>query len=273
MADTDLAYLDAVDVDTLGLKLTELPNVFSGLTADYPLVNLPLRPGVIIGRSIPNVPPRMVMLEGRSSIQTTLALADDIVQTLKDATANRLVEIKFGHSPTRAFYGVRQDFGGGRAYNNQGPTGWAWIRMAFLCDDPYAIDLTPTIRTTGIANERLEIPQGTGPTYCDIYVVNATNPTLTFRKNNGATIQPPSSGTMSWTLTSSTGDYVHVATLDGGRVTKSVSSVITSNMDVLTAGYTWPVFQPGDSNRSANSFATIETTSGTLILVAKRRWE
>lgn len=274
MSDTDLAYLDGVDVDTLNLKLTGMPSAFGGLNASYPTLSLPQKHGVTIGRSTPDIGPRLVMIEGHNAVQSTMALADAIVSTLKDSVKDKQTQIRFGHTPTRAYYGVATDFLGTPKYDGrQGTLGWASLRIPFLCDDPYAIDLTPTI-VTGIAGERVPVPHGDGPTWCDLYVVGGTNAIVTLRRHDGNPINGSASATtIGWTLTSAAGDYVHIATLDGLKVTKSVSSVITTNMSVLTAGYTAPIYSPREANRALSSWATAETSSGTIILIAKRRWE
>lgn len=258
-----IAYLDGVDWEDLGIELLAIPNLWSAPTSSIARITAPFYHGARFTHNATVAGVRQWQLQAYNR-ETTDALVETAMQTVKDAVTDRRSKLSFANAPNRGFYGVCEAFNAD--IHALGVPGWSDVGMVFTCDDPFSVDDALTI-VSGYTSERVAVQVGSGPTYPYIIVTGAaTTPTLTARDYTGKSL-----GTMTTTSLDGNDCWI-IETVNGGMAWRSNDGVIASDMANLTAGYTFPVFSPRDGNRALSLWPTLETSAGTIEVRYARRW-
>lgn len=140
--------------------------------------------------------------------------------------------------------------------------------LSFVRRVPYAFDRYPRRVVTsgaGPAN-RVEVETGTAPGHAVLWLVDATQATITQRAANGVIVRQ---STLTTVLTANDALLVDGAR---SRVTKYTSGVASDVPRDLTLGHGFVRLEPRFAHFEAQRWQTLETSSGRLMVDFVRGW-
>ena len=187
-----MLYLNGLDCETVGFSLMEAP-VIGGVNRTFHAVTIPRRAGQVVTQVDPDIAPRTLTIKGRiGSAASTYATLDASIDAIRAAIGAGLVEIKHVYNTAKAWYGY---LASDAAIQQEVLTlldGYALLTVTFVCFDPYAYAVTPSI--VGFNATATAIPLGTQPISPKTIISNVTggtltNFTLTQRNAAGTTVQ------------------------------------------------------------------------------------
>lgn len=264
MASTVL-YANGLDFDAdLGLIPVAIGGMLGSPARTLGLLDIPQAPGGVDPGLPPQEAARTLTIEAlvQASSQTTLLTTLD---SIKDALGTGLVELTGAYSSTRAYYGVLQPFDA-EQFARTLLNGWATVRLAFLCAQPYAVSTTRS--TIAFGSTAVTVPLGTAPSqgrddWSAIIEITgaATTPTLTYLDSAGNTV-----GTMAFSgYSPAAGDSIII---DCGRrlVYRYVSGTRSNAFSLMTAGYRFPDLDPADGSYRSSLWPSLKVSSGSGFL-------
>lgn len=266
----NMLLIDGLDIEDLGLSITAIPGEFDSPDGAYDVVDIPELDGVFLASERPRIGARSGRVEG-VIVQETMAECEESLQTLKDSLAERMFELIQVHAPTRAYYGVLAGPVRGQLAHPGDDDGIAAVAFDYLCPDPYAVDLDQT-EVTGVAGERVAVPQGTGPTFPFVRINGPTVGTTITLALRDKTRNPIGAMVIVLLGALTVDDAILISTIDGGDIWLWDAGVVSDATPLLSANYSFPVILPRYADRVGGALATIETDDGTIAIVSPRRW-
>jgi phage-related protein len=217
--------------------------------------------GHIVGGS-PTSPPRIVPLSAVISADT-IGERNALLQTLMSNLQGRL-ELRFSDEPDRILYGVCT-----KAVSSGASDAWSFalpdlrVSVEITCMDAAKYDRN--VQTLAFGSARQSMPMGNMPHDGTLYIMGAaTTPVITYRNMAGDSVQ-------TMTLSTLGGDDYYAIDLLRKKITRYDATVASDALDEWTAG-DFPVFDPGDCDVEAGIYPTLEVSSGSGLLVYRRRW-
>lgn len=254
----DILWLNGVDAEDLGFILQDAPALL-GTGAQTPQTTaVPQAPGVLLASVPVSVAPRSIRLIGYCT-GTTVAAAKVVHDRIASAVGSGIVEIRSAWDPAVVVRGVLVS-------HEAGPNSAAWlgriaVELEFLCFDPFAYALTPSVVAFGAT--ATAIPLGTAPSrgrewWSAIITITgaATTPTLTEYDASGTALR-----TMVFTSSPTASDAIEID-LGRGLVTTIASGVRSNGYGTLTAGYEFPRLDPADGDWYTSAFPMLAVSSG-----------
>ena len=263
-------WLNDVDAETLGLIVSAAPDLLGAASRAPLTLGMPQFDGVLLGTTRARAAERRLRIAGEVNGNMSLSAANTMVDRVKSAVGDGLVEIRSVWDTTRAWRGVLTDAPGG-------PTERAWLgrsamELEFLLADPYAWD-TAT-RDVGLGASLTAIPLGTAPSrgrewWSALITIAgpATTPTLVYADSGRNTIS-----TMAFTWSPTLNDRIEID-LGRGTIVRVQSGTRDNGYSYVTAGFEFPALDPADGDYYTSAFPMLSVSSGTGSVRYARSWK
>jgi predicted phage tail component-like protein len=253
--------VNGFDLSDLGLAVGAWPGLLDIPTTSPEPQALPGRAGGVLTTVEVAVGTRDVTIRG-TLIAASVAEARDRWHKIKARLDQGLVELVFGDEPTLRIHALLRS-GEMVPYGHATSAGGGKVSLQFLCPDPYRESIEPTIVAIGSAPTPL--PMGTAPVAPIIQLMGATDPILTYRDQAGEI-----RGQLALTVTLEANDYLDINGPTSG-MTLVESGVRSNGIGALTAG-TFLVLDARDGDLGTGAWPTLEVSSGTGIVLYRKRW-
>lgn len=261
---TGLVTLSHRDLADFGFFVSDAPGLFGSLAATSPVGTVLGAAGhVVLGEEVQlsagDLPMRVAFLG------TSTAAVQAALDALQGWCALGPIELWHKLRPAEVqlcTWGGSSLFVPGKLFNRSALIGTVTFRRLH----PYALERWSrhvTATGTGSAN-RVAIETGTAGSHLLVWLVGATNPTITHRRFDGTILRTS-------TLTGIAGETV-VLDSQLRAVWKWTGGVPADTPAALTLGHGFFVAQPGDGNVAQQRWQTLETSSGVLHVDARRAW-
>lgn len=268
------AYLNEVDLSTIGFYLEQTSAKFGAPARQFPTVAIPGRNGVVVAAD-PTVSQRTLTLQGTiDPALRTVAQRVAFEDQLKAVAMNGLVGVVIDDDITapRRIDGLCTDVSIDPVAH-PAVTQVSRARLTLQCPDPTWYDVTGQM--IGFSSTPSAIPLGTAPSggvvriSAPAWSANVVNPVLTYL-NAAALVQT----TLTFTLTLAAGtDYLEID-LDRLTAVKYASGVASNAITLLTGDFFALDPMDGDVVNAAYPLLKATATSGTPSAqwLGVRRW-
>lgn len=257
-------YVNEYDTSGHGLIVERVDGWIDGLSVAERTSLLPGRVGGVILPPETETTPRSIQVAGVIK-GSSLANLRSSIDSLKERLYRGLVEVRFVDQTDR-YVNARCSGFQVPATPPQFMNPRGRVSFSLFCPDPLIYATQPTIVGQSVVATRTPLPLGNAPSAPVIKIMgSATNPVLTYRKNDGTSQQ-----TMGFTVTLASTDYLEID-CELAQITKYASGVPTNGMALWTSG-DFPVLDPQHGDFINSLWPSLEVSAGSFECAYRRAW-